>query len=139
MEHVKLPLTYGEGSDREWYIHDADGNWIAEAVPADPGVAEEVARRIVACANACAGIPTEMLEAMPSGPAALLPMHARLEAQRDELLDALDAASTSLETIAFRSFGEDSYLKSKPQMRAFAQARANVARAAIASAKGGAA
>ena len=39
---------------------------------------------------------------------------------------AIDAA-TSLETIAIRSYGEDSYLDSKPQMRAFAQARASVA------------
>ena len=97
MEHVKLPLTYGEGSDREWYIHDADENWIAEAVPADPGVAEEVARRIAACVNACAGIPTEMLEAMHSGPAALLPMYARLEAQRDELLAAAEVIEINAE------------------------------------------
>lgn len=47
-------------------------------------------RRIVACVNACAGIPIYMLEAMPSGPASLLPMYARLEKQRDELMAALE-------------------------------------------------
>ena len=49
-------------------------------------VKEANARRLVACWNACDGIPTDMLEAMPFGPAALVPMYARLEAQRDELL-----------------------------------------------------
>ena len=48
------------------------------------------ARRLVACWNACEGIPTDMLEAMPFGPAALVPMYARLEAQRDELREALE-------------------------------------------------
>ena len=46
------------------------------------------ARRIVACVNACAGIPSEMLEAMPSGPVSLLPMYARIEKQR-ELIEQL--------------------------------------------------
>jgi len=55
-----------------------------------PAICEdEDARRIVACVNACAGIKTEMLEAMPSGPASLVPMYAELEKQRDELLAAL--------------------------------------------------
>lgn len=58
-----------------------------------------------------------------------------LEKQRDELVEALNNAATSLETIQLRSFGEESYLDSKPQMRAFAGARAGVARAAIASVK----
>ena len=40
---------------------------------------ESNARRIVACVNACAGIPTDVLEAMPLGPAGLLPMYSRLE------------------------------------------------------------
>ena len=48
------------------------------------------ARRIVACVNACAGIPSDMLEAMPSGPVSLLPMYARIEKQRDDLLAAAE-------------------------------------------------
>ena len=47
------------------------------------GIEQEAnARRIVACVNACAGIPTEVLEQMPVGPSAL-------EQQRDKLLAAL--------------------------------------------------
>jgi hypothetical protein len=57
--------------------------------PATAAEAEANARRIVACVNACEGIPTEVLEQMPSGPASLLPMYARLEQQRDKLLAAL--------------------------------------------------
>jgi protein-disulfide isomerase-like protein with CxxC motif len=51
--------------------------------------AEANARRIVASVNACAGIPTDVLEAMPSGPSSLLPMYAQIEQQRDKLLAAL--------------------------------------------------
>ena len=51
-----------------------------------PGASKEEfaanARRIVACFNACAGIPTDMLEAMPSGPASLLPPRRRTEEGR---------------------------------------------------------
>lgn len=46
----------------------------------------------------------------------------------DELLAALDDAATSLETIQLRSFGIDSYLDSKEQMRSYAGTRAKVAR-----------
>lgn len=87
---MKTPLTFGEGSDREWYIHDAHGNWIAEAVPADTGEAEETARRIAACVNACAGIPTGDLE----DGADLLPGYWRgrceqAERQRAELAESI--------------------------------------------------
>lgn len=47
--------------------------------------------RLAACWNACDGIPLDALEAMPSGPVALLPMYARLETQRDELLKFLSS------------------------------------------------
>lgn len=53
--------------------------------PATKDEAEANARRIVASVNACAGIPTDVLEAMPSGPASLLPMYAQIEQQRDKL------------------------------------------------------
>jgi hypothetical protein len=53
--------------------------------------AEANARRIVASVNACAGIPTDVLEAMPSGPSSLLPMYAQIEQQRDKLLAALES------------------------------------------------
>lgn len=63
------------------------------------------ARRIVACVNACAGIPIDMLEAMPSGPAALLPMYARLEKQRDDLLAALEGLTSDIQSLIGESCG----------------------------------
>lgn len=56
-------------------------------------------RRIAGCWNACDGIPTDMLEAMPDGPAALLPMYAQLEAQRDALLAAARTMSAALDDL----------------------------------------
>lgn len=46
------------------------------------------ARRIVACVNACAGLPTEHLESAPLG--GILNGVAGLVSQRDELLAALE-------------------------------------------------
>lgn len=64
--------------------------------------------------------------------------HDALVEQRDELLAALHDAATSLETIQLRSFGDDSYLDDKHSMRAYAGARAAVAREAMKKSKGGA-
>lgn len=61
--------------------------------------ATENARRLAACWNACAGIPTDVLEAIPDGPAALLPMYAQLEAQRDALLAAARTMSAALDDL----------------------------------------
>ena len=66
-------------------------------------------------------------------------IHDELVQMNHELLAALEDAATSLETIQLRSFGEDSFLDSKPEMRSYAGSRASVVRAAIAKAKGGAA
>ena len=53
-------------------------------------------RRIVACVNACAGIPTDDLEQCPSGGLFHLADHANeLVKQRDELLAALRPLITS--------------------------------------------
>ena len=65
--------------------------------------------------------------------------HDELVQINQDLLEALEDAATSLETIQLRSFGEDSFLDSKPEMRSYAGSRASVVRAAIAKAKGGAA
>ena len=58
--------------------------------------------------------------------------HDELVAEVERLRGALHDAATSLETIHIRSFGEESLLDSKPQMRSFAGARAKVAREALA-------
>lgn len=63
--------------------------------------------------------------------------HDELVQMNQELLAALGDAAASLETIQLRSFGEDSFLDSKPEMRSYAGSRASVARAAIAKAKRG--
>ena len=65
--------------------------------------------------------------------------HDELVAQRDELLAALHDAATSLESIQLRSFGADSFLDDKHSMRAYAGARAAVARDAMKKSKGGSA
>ena len=94
------------------YFPDLIGGFSLQHCPA----AEATARRIVACVNACAGM---------ADPAAEI---AELKRQRDELLNALQDAATSLETIQLRSFGKDSYLYTKSSMRLYAGARAAVAR-----------
>ena len=63
--------------------------------------------------------------------------HDELVQMNQDLLEELEDAATSLETIQLRSFGEDSFLDSKPEMRSYAGSRASVVRAAIAKAKGG--
>lgn len=73
-------------------IYTTDGTPVADTclTASVPQNDEANARRLVACWNACNGIPVEVLEAVPSGPAGLLPMYARLQNQRDELLAALE-------------------------------------------------
>lgn len=82
------------------------------------------ARRIVACVNACAGLPTEQLESSPPG--GILNGVAGLIAQRNELLAALEIIAASEE------FHGDSFVCDFGTLQ-------GVARAAIAKAKGGAA
>jgi hypothetical protein len=53
---------------------------------------ETNARRIVACVNACAGIPTDLLEALPDFEKAGLQTINQVIAQRDKLLAALKQA-----------------------------------------------
>jgi hypothetical protein len=53
---------------------------------------EANARRLVACWNACEGVPTEMLEEYPAP-------FTELHAQRDELLEALELAMPALEAM----------------------------------------
>lgn len=84
---------------------------------------EEDARRVVACVNACAGIPTDDLEASPEhGLPHLAEFAVSLVAQRDELLAALETLARSLPQIGCE----------RAQMMDYANA-------AIAKAKGGAA
>ena len=58
--------------------------------------------------------------------------HDELVAEVERLRQALIDAATSLETIHLRSYGEDSFLDSKHQMRSYAESRAKVARSELA-------
>ena len=126
-EHTKEPwlVTAPIDCGPEWGV-DA-GIW-GIAICADApgnGTSEANARRIVACVNACAGIPTADLEACPDRGLFHLADHAnQLVIQRDELLAALE----NLLKAADLFFAENEGLCGREQ-----------ARAAIASAKGGAA
>ena len=57
--------------------------------------------------------------------------HDELVAVVERLRQALIDAATSLETIHVRSYGEDSFLDSKHEMRSYAGSRAKIARAAL--------
>jgi hypothetical protein len=74
VEHAPEPWEVGRNRDDGCLILDATGHEVAIAtwrcIPD--------ARRIVACANACAGIDTEVLEALPDDAEAF----ARLLAER---------------------------------------------------------
>ncbi len=96
----------------------------------DYGTAEANARRIVACVNACAGIPTDQLE---SGEARyvrneLADIYA-LEKRRDELLAALEKGGHSLREISL-------WDKTTAKDVAMAKAAYAEVKAAIASVKG---
>ena len=58
--------------------------------------------------------------------------HDELVAEVGRLRQALIDAATSLETIHVRSYGKDSFLDSKHEMRSYAGSRAKVARVALA-------
>lgn len=73
-------------------IHDSNNELVA--ICTEVNFASENSRRIVACVNACAGIPTSRLEA---GAADILAYSMELKKQRDELLSDLAEAKRSAE------------------------------------------
>lgn len=106
------------------------------------------ARRLVAAWNACEDITTGELEEIAATGGMLGPREdvAQIAKQRDELLEALKEAATSLETISIlsgkKTFGQpplETYMDDFMQVRGYANSRMAVARAAIAKAEGGAA
>ena len=94
MSHTKEPWILGKNSLT--VLDKKTGFMIVNAYRNNLNRREDM-RRIVACVNVCAGIPIDILEAMPNGPASLLPMYARLEKQRDELLAALEETRRELD------------------------------------------
>ena len=88
MEQKHTPGTWrvtGTGTIR--YIDAPVGNGmlqeVASCMRVEYGDMEANARRIVACVNACAGVPTELLEEYPSP-------FSEMRSQRDMLLEALE-------------------------------------------------
>ena len=76
--------------------------------PAQRAQAAEYARRLVACVNACDGVPTELLETSTDALGALTHqqnLRKRAEAQRDELLAALEDLFAECDTGERRSDG----------------------------------
>jgi hypothetical protein len=107
--HAPEPWNVGEtfcnGESPETVIRGLDG-MAAIAVTLDfgpnyPKARERNARRIVACVNACAGIPSEVLEAMHTGPASLRPIYERLKEERDQMAAAL----TEIKSLMGQSVG----------------------------------
>ena len=74
------------------FIGDKDGGTIGEIYT------ENDARRIVACVNACAGLPSEVLERYKLGVIGV--DYKSTKQQRDELLAALERSLESFEYIA---------------------------------------
>lgn len=100
--------------------------------------------RIVACVNACEGVPTDVLENTVQRGGALLYQQERrkaAEAQRDELLAALELAVEQMESDAVGIEYECGCGRSLEELDRLGQLPEAIleARAAIARAKGGAA
>lgn len=83
MEHTKEPWCVGQGIDAD-LILDADGSLICANC-----VSAEIARRIVACVNACARFATDDLERFPLVSEHGFALYESVKKQRDELLEAL--------------------------------------------------
>lgn len=88
-EHTKEPWHTGKNHNAERFIYGEDGWAIAECVQTKDKMFAN-ARRIVACVNACAGIPIEILEQNKTGGLTWSFANALdLTMQRNELLTAL--------------------------------------------------
>ena len=90
MEHTKEPWRIGKPPPNgEQTIGDSKGLMVAVTTVGGGVSSEANARRIVACVNACAGIPTDGLEKTRLEKDVLLEIY-NLRKQRDELLTALE-------------------------------------------------
>jgi hypothetical protein len=150
MGHTKEPWAVHQDASGDLFISAVeDGKWVAEiGCPGEDG-AEQDARRIVACVNACAGISTGNLEQNApvielankynqviqqrdehrDGRLAALEKLVVSEAQRDELLAALSEVVDDLELRASLELDDTV---------AIGDGAYQMAKAAIAKVKGGA-
>lgn len=110
-------------------IHSANHEDIAQICFADPEYSacgtEEDARRIVACINAAEGISTEALEASKDFAKAGIATVRSIEAQRDELAEALHSAVEVIKTWHNMDGSEDVwqiYYDHAPEMKPIREA-----------------
>lgn len=83
-KHTPEPWAIHEDASGDIFISGSYHTYIAEIGNPDEDGAAADARRIVACVNACAGLPTEQLESGPLG--GILNGAAGLVSQCDDLL-----------------------------------------------------
>ena len=96
-EHTPEPWFWSEKYGEVCFRSKEDDQSYGIACPVD--LTEEAnARRIVACVNACAGLPTEVLERYKLGVIGV--DYKSTKQQRDELLAALERSLESFEYIA---------------------------------------
>ena len=136
-KHTPEPWRTAERSGFPFHIDDARGESVAVMLADDDHDEQrglDNARRIVACVNACAGIPNEQLECDNVEFVRIFNERNTLKQQRDELLAALEEA---LPMVPCGSFDAE---KLGELAAGGHQTAAMILRhsAAIASAKGGA-
>lgn len=97
-KHTKEPWVYKKSSSGSYFIYQSEGEGNNDPIAgfrAFPNGYSN-AKRIVACVNACEGIPTEVLE---SGPHRIIQRDAAAERQRDELLAASKELISEIEEL----------------------------------------
>jgi len=93
MNYTNTKLRVGEKYKTDIFA-DRAGHAIARTVnPQTEGEDEANARRLVACWNACDEVSTEFLELLANLPDNQVKAYENLEAQRNELLEALKSCS----------------------------------------------
>lgn len=107
---TKQSRLYGN----ETMLVDKDDHYIASIranSDLSDGDSQDIARRITACVNACAGFSTETLELIASvgGMQHKMTATAAVASQRDELLAALDVALENLRPHGDNCFVSDHY------------------------------
>ncbi len=129
-QHTPTPWGFSRDDENGVEFNITSDKWYVAVCCDAPGNAfpQDNARRIVACVNACAGIPTDDLEQCPSGGLFHIADHANeLVKQRDELLAALNAIEPFIPKTSAKEGGAAAY---SANVRA-----ADLVRSAIASVK----
>lgn len=105
MSHTEEPWVLEKS--RPWVIQPSrpSFDWIASVQVSNVQNWEDNARRIVACVNACAGIPTEQLQIEPYLGSVSYNMRMRAEKQCDQFAEVFNMARICAESHAGRADG----------------------------------